>query len=78
MPHGLREGEYRHRIDRDLDQRRDRRHDIDLISRHAYELLSDCGAVIVDLGGVDFMALDGLGALVALNNQCVVPAPLWR
>lgn len=42
---------------------------VGLVGRHACELLSD-GAVIVDFGNVDFISVDGLGALVALNNKC--------
>jgi anti-anti-sigma factor len=42
----------------------------DALSRHASELVSDCGALIVDLAEVDFIALDGLHALFALNMQC--------
>ena len=40
----------------------------DDVSRHVRELASDCGALIVDLAEVDFIALDGLHALIALND----------
>jgi anti-anti-sigma factor len=43
---------------------------VDDVSRHTRELVSDCGAVIVDLADVDFIAIDGLRALFALNMQC--------
>jgi len=42
----------------------------DELSRHASELASGCGALIVDLAEVDFIALDGLHALFALNMHC--------
>ncbi|MGZ5365767.1 MAG: STAS domain-containing protein [Mycobacterium sp.] len=42
----------------------------DDVSRHVSALGSDCGALIVDLADVDFIALDGLRALFALNMQC--------
>lgn len=40
------------------------------VNRHVRELESDCGALIVDLADVDFIAIDGLRALFALNMQC--------
>jgi anti-anti-sigma factor len=43
---------------------------VDDVSHHVRELASDCGALIVDLAEVDFIALDGLHALFALNNEC--------
>jgi anti-anti-sigma factor len=43
---------------------------VDELSHRARELASDCGALIVDLAEVDFIALDGLHALFALNDQC--------
>ena len=43
---------------------------VDDVSRRVRELVSDCGALIVDLAGVDFIDLGGLRALFALNNQC--------
>ena len=43
---------------------------VDDVSRHASKLASDCGALIVDLAEVDFIALGGLRALFALNMQC--------
>jgi hypothetical protein len=43
----------------------------DELSHRASELASDCGALIVDLADIDFIALDGLHALFALN----APAP---
>ncbi|MDT7586681.1 MAG: hypothetical protein QOE32_4231 [Pseudonocardiales bacterium] len=42
----------------------------DELSHRASELASDCRALIVDLAEVDFIALDGLHALFALNIQC--------
>lgn len=45
--------------------------------RRASELASDCGALIVDLADIDFIALDGLHALIALNNQCARTGTTW-
>jgi anti-anti-sigma factor len=42
----------------------------DTLNRRASELVSEGGALIVDLAEVDFIALDGLHALFALNMQC--------
>jgi anti-anti-sigma factor len=42
----------------------------DALSHHASELASEGGALLVDLAEVDFIALDGLHALFALNMQC--------
>jgi anti-anti-sigma factor len=42
----------------------------DYVSHRASELASDCGALIVDLADIDFIALDGLHALFALNMHC--------
>ena len=41
------------------------------VHRHINSLGSDCDALIVDLADVDFIAVDGLRALFALNTQCV-------
>jgi anti-anti-sigma factor len=43
----------------------------------ASELLSDCGALIVDLAEIDFVGLDGLRALFALNIQCARTGTTW-
>jgi anti-anti-sigma factor len=43
---------------------------VDEVSRCDSETVSDCGALIIDLAEVDFIALDGLHALFALNMQC--------
>jgi len=40
------------------------------VTHHIRELVPDCGALIDDLAEVDFIALDGLHALIALNIQC--------
>jgi anti-anti-sigma factor len=42
----------------------------DELSHRVGELASERAALIVDLAGVDFIALDGLHALFALNMQC--------
>lgn len=42
----------------------------DDVSRHASALGSGCGALIIDLADVDFIALHGLRALFALRMQC--------
>jgi anti-anti-sigma factor len=42
----------------------------DALNRRASELASEGGALILDLAEVDFIALDGLHALFALNMQC--------
>jgi hypothetical protein len=40
--------------------------DIDDLSPHARGLVRDCGVLIVDLSGIDFITVDGLRALFAL------------
>ena len=50
---------------------------VDNVSHHVRELASDCGALIVDLAEVDFIALDGLHALIALNDQCARTGTTW-
>jgi hypothetical protein len=40
--------------------------DIDNMSPHARGLVRDCGVLIVDLSGIDFIAIDALRALFAL------------
>ena len=40
--------------------------DIDDISPYARRLVRDCGVLIVDLSGIDFIAVDALRALFAL------------
>jgi hypothetical protein len=40
--------------------------DIDELSPHARGLVRDCGVLVVDLSGIDFVAVDGLRALLAL------------
>ena len=47
------------------------------VSHRASELASDCGALIVDLADIDFIALDGLYALSALNIQCARTGTTW-
>jgi anti-anti-sigma factor len=49
----------------------------DELSHHVRELASDRGALIVDLADVDFIALDGLRALFALNIQCGRTGTTW-
>ena len=50
---------------------------VDDVSHHVRELASDCGALIVDLAEVDFIAIDGLRALFALNIQCARTGTTW-
>jgi hypothetical protein len=40
--------------------------DIDNLSPYAQKLVRDCGRLIVDLSGIDFVAIDALRALFAL------------
>jgi hypothetical protein len=40
--------------------------DIEDLSPYARRLVRDCGVLIVDLSGSDFVAVDGLSALLAL------------
>jgi anti-anti-sigma regulatory factor len=47
------------------------------LSHRVSELASDCGALIVDLAEVDFIAIDGLRALIALNIQCARTGTTW-
>jgi anti-anti-sigma factor len=49
----------------------------DELSHRVRELASDCGALIVDLAEVDFIALDGLRALFALNIECARTGTTW-
>jgi anti-anti-sigma factor len=49
----------------------------DELSHRVSELASDCGALIVDLAEVDFIAIDGLRALIALYIQCVRTDTTW-
>ena len=49
----------------------------DELSHCASELVSDCGALIVDLADIDFIGLDGLLALFALNIRCAGTATTW-
>ena len=49
----------------------------DELSHRVSELASDCGALIVDLAEVDFIAIDGLRALFALNIQCARTGTTW-
>ena len=50
---------------------------VDDVSHHVRELVSDGGALIVDLAEVDFVAVDGLRALFALNTQCARTGTRW-
>jgi anti-anti-sigma factor len=50
---------------------------VDQVSRRASELVSDCNELIVDLAEVDFIALDGLHALFALNMHCALTGKTW-
>jgi anti-anti-sigma factor len=50
---------------------------VDEVSRRASEVISDCDALIVDMAEVDFIALDGLHALFALNRYCAVTGKAW-
>jgi anti-anti-sigma factor len=49
----------------------------DELSHRVSELASDCGALIVDLAEVEFIAVDGLLALIALNIQCARTGTTW-
>lgn len=49
----------------------------DALNRRASELVSEGAALIVDLAEVDFIALDGLHALFALNMQCARTGITW-
>jgi anti-anti-sigma factor len=49
----------------------------DELSHRVRELASDCGVLIVDLAEVDFIAIDGLRALIALNIQCARTGTTW-
>jgi anti-anti-sigma factor len=49
----------------------------DELSHRVSELASDRGAVIVDLAEVEFIAIDGLRALFALNIQCARTGTTW-
>ena len=49
----------------------------DELSHRVSELASDCGALIVDLAEVDFIAIVGLRALIALYIQCVRTDKTW-
>jgi hypothetical protein len=40
--------------------------DIDNLSPYARRLVRDCGVLIIDLSGIDFIAIDALRALFAL------------
>ena len=50
---------------------------VDDVSHHVRELVSDGGALIVDLAEVDFIAIEGLRALFALNIQCARTGTTW-
>jgi anti-anti-sigma factor len=47
------------------------------LSRHARGLLPECGTLIIDLAAVDFIAVDGLRALFALNIECARTGTAW-
>jgi anti-anti-sigma factor len=49
----------------------------DELSQCASGLVSDCGALIVDLAEIDFIGLDGLRALFALNIRCARTVTTW-
>ena len=49
----------------------------DELSHRVSELASDCGALIVDLAEVDFIAIEGLRALFALNIECARAGTTW-
>ena len=50
----------------------------DELSHRVSQLASDCGALIVDMAAVDFIAIDGLRGLMALNIQCARTGTTWR
>ena len=50
---------------------------VDEVSRRASEMASDCNTLIVDLAEVNFIALDGLHALFALNMHCALTGTTW-
>jgi hypothetical protein len=54
--------------------------DIDDLSPHARRLVRDCGILIVDLSGSDFISVDGLRALLALwsSDPAITDLPRER
>jgi anti-anti-sigma factor len=50
---------------------------VDDVSGHARGLVPEGGALIVDLTDIDFIAVDGLRALFALNSRCVRTHTTW-
>jgi anti-anti-sigma factor len=49
----------------------------DELSHHVVGLVPDDGAVIVDMADTDFIGVDGLRALFALNLECVRTDTRW-
>ena len=49
----------------------------DQLSHHVVGLVPDGGAVIVDMAYTDFIGLDGLRALFALNIECMRTDTRW-
>jgi anti-anti-sigma factor len=50
---------------------------VDDVARHARGLVPDSGALIVDLADIDFIAIEGLRALFALNVECARADTTW-
>lgn len=50
---------------------------VDEVSRRVSEVASGSGALILDLAEVDFIALDGLHALFALNMHYALTGKTW-
>jgi anti-anti-sigma factor len=50
---------------------------VDELSRHARGAVPDGGSLIVDLAAIDFIAVDGLRALLALNIECARTGTTW-
>jgi anti-anti-sigma factor len=50
---------------------------IDELSRHARALVPESAKLIVDLTAIDFIAVEGLRALFALNSHCAGTGTAW-
>ena len=50
---------------------------VEAVSCHARGLVPDRGALIVDLADIDFIGVDGLRALFALNSHCARTDTTW-
>jgi anti-anti-sigma regulatory factor len=50
---------------------------VDDVSRHSFGLVPEGGALIVDLTGIDLIAIEGLCALFALHSRCARAHTKW-